>query len=304
MFFVSKSYLLSDKIFWHLLPEDKIIIFKLGRHGRTIHPHHPITPSPHQKKSSSNQKFTQFFLEVENNCLQFCVTRGFSDPSQTMVSQPTVSSQLWVLPPSQRSQEKPLLVRFFCDPSQPTLFLTCTPASWEKKHAKRLVFPLSPTSRIRYSAFFFGGGGGFVGRNSLKVSKKKNVCQLPIFVEGPNLIYFHRWEGPNCSWTRTQESCQYSHFWWPAYGWTLKKWCLSKFGISNLLCLGVYFQVHSVWFLWMYKIYKYTNARQLQYHSFCPTGFDIDSKQSEYCTQPFLFALQDPKISRDTQPQK
>ena len=136
---------------------------------------------------------------------------------------------------------------------------------------------------------FFWGGGVFVGRNSLKVSKKKNVCQLPIFVEGPNLIYFHRWEGPNCSWTRTQESCQYSHFWWPAYGWTLKKWCLSKFGISNLLCLGVYFQVHSVWFLWMYKIYKYTNARQLQYHSFCPTGFDIDSKQSEYCTQPFLF---------------
>ena len=45
-------------------------------------------------------------------------------------------------------------------------------------------------------------------------------------------------------------------------------------------------------------VIKYTNKRQLQYHSFCPTGFDIDSKQSEYCTQPFLFALQDPRIQK------
>ena len=45
------------------------------------------------------------------------------------------------------------------------------------------------------------------------------------------------------------------------------------FQVRNLLCLGVYFQVHNVCFC---GCNKYTNKRQLQYHSFCPT--DLDKK--------------------------
>ena len=89
--------------------------------------------------------------------------------------------------PTLPRQATPCEVNFVTHSNQPTLFLTCTPASWEKETKKDWLFNFPSKSDQIFSCFFWGG----LCWEKFSEGLKKNVGRTKLdtfFLGGKNSI--------------------------------------------------------------------------------------------------------------------